>query len=139
VILLDTTVLVYAAGREHPLREPCRRLLEAHARRAVQCTTTVEVIQEFTHVYARSRPRSDAANVARQYMTAFDVVTTAPSDLALGLQLFEAHPQLGAFDAMVAAVVLNQGLQGLVSADRAFAVVPGLAWLDPSSAVTAPS
>src|SRR5580765_112220 len=29
VIVLDTTVLVYAVGAEHRYREPCRRLLEA--------------------------------------------------------------------------------------------------------------
>lgn len=31
VIVLDTTVLVYAVGAEHPLRDPCRRLVEAIA------------------------------------------------------------------------------------------------------------
>lgn len=28
MIVLDTTVLVYATGTEHPLREPCRRLVD---------------------------------------------------------------------------------------------------------------
>jgi predicted nucleic acid-binding protein len=139
VILLDTTVLVYAAGRDHPLRDPCRRLLEAHARQSIRCTTTVEVVQEFTHVYGRGRTRSDAAAVARRYLTAFDLLTTAPPDLSLGLKLYEAHERLGAFDAVLAAVVLNQGLQALVSADADFAAVPGLPWIDPVTAVTRPS
>ena len=29
MIVLDTTVLVYATGAEHPLRSPCRALIEA--------------------------------------------------------------------------------------------------------------
>jgi predicted nucleic acid-binding protein len=29
MIVLDTTVLAYAVGGEHPLRNPCRRLLAA--------------------------------------------------------------------------------------------------------------
>ena len=29
MILLDTTVLVYAVGFKHPLRDPCRALIEA--------------------------------------------------------------------------------------------------------------
>ena len=139
MILVDTTVLVYAAGREHPLRDPCRRLLEAHARRTLRCTTTVEVVQEFTHVYGRARPRGATSAVARDYITAFDLVSTAPSDLARGLELYEAHEQLGAFDAVLAAVVLNRGLEALVSADRDFEVVPGLRWLDPRAALTRPS
>jgi uncharacterized protein len=136
VILLDTTVLVYAAGGDHALREPCRRLLQAHARRVVRCTTTVEVVQEFTHVYSRGRARSVAGEVARQYVTAFDLLSTTPSDLALGLELYEAHERLGAFDAVLAGVALKRGVQALVSADRAFADVPGLPWVDPTTVLT---
>jgi predicted nucleic acid-binding protein len=139
VILLDTNILVYAAGREHPLCGPCQRLLDAHARQVLLCTTTVEVVQEFTHVYGRTRARQAAAAVASQYQRAFGLLTTGPRDLALGLELYEAHPELDAFDAVLAAVVLNQGLQALVSADDAFSAVPGLPWLHPAEAVTRPS
>jgi hypothetical protein len=31
VIVLDTTVLVYAVGTDHPLREPCQHLIRAVA------------------------------------------------------------------------------------------------------------
>jgi uncharacterized protein len=136
VILLDTTILAYAVGRDHPLRDPCRRLLAGHARRAVLCTTTVEVVQEFLRVHARSRPRPVAAEVARRYSRAFDLIGTTPDDLARGLELFEAHPRLGAFDAVLAGVALNHGVEALVSADRAFAAVPGLRWVDPTSIST---
>ena len=135
MILLDTTVLVYAAGREHPLRDPCRRLLEAHARRVLRCTTTVEVVQEFAHVYTRGRARAVVADVARQCTKAFDLLSTTPPDLALGLELYEAHPNLGAFDAVLAGVALKQGVSALVSADRAFADVPGLRWVEAANAV----
>ena len=53
MIVLDTTVLVYAKGAEHPLRAPCRELVERIAEGAVQATTSVEVIQEFVHIRAR--------------------------------------------------------------------------------------
>lgn len=136
MILLDTTVLVYAAGWDHPLREPCRRLLEAHGRRWLRCTTTVEVIQEVTHVHARGRTRADAATLARRYAAAFDLLTTGPPDLRLGLELYEAHPRLGSFDAVLAAVVMNHDLTALVSADEDFAGVPDLRWIDPAAALT---
>lgn len=136
MILLDTTVLVYAAGRDHPLREPCRRLLQAHARRIVRCTTTVEVVQEFGHVFSRGRTRLVATEVARQYAKAFELLTTTPPDLVLGLELYAAHERLGAFDAVLAGVALQRGVQALVSADRAFADVPGLPWMDPTAVLT---
>src|SRR5207244_13355435 len=65
LIVLDTTVLVYAKGADHPLRQPSRSLLEAVAAGTVEATTTPEVIQEFVHVRARWRPRRDAAELGR--------------------------------------------------------------------------
>ena len=67
MIVLDTTVLVYAKGADHPLRDPSRRLIAAVADRELQATTTVEVIQEFVHVRARRRGRADAVALGNDY------------------------------------------------------------------------
>ncbi len=133
MIVLDTTVLAYAVGEEHPLREPCRRLLAAHAGGAIEATTTVEVLQEFAHVRARRRSREDAVNLTRLYVLALNPIVTTAADLDAGLSLFEKHPELGAFDAVLAAVAIARGAEALVSADRAFASVAGLAWIDPTT------
>lgn len=133
MIVLDTTVLAYAVGEEHPLREPCRRLLAAHADGRIDATTTVEVVQELVHVRARRRDRSDAVALGRQVASAFSLLVTTADDLEAGLALFEALPALGAFDAVLAAVAVRSDAEALVSADRAFADVPGLRWVDPGS------
>jgi uncharacterized protein len=133
VILVDTTVLAYAVGSEHPLREPCRRLLAAHTRGTIAGATTIEVIQEFAHVHARRRPRADAVARALDYMDMFSLLVTQRSDLALGLDLFRRYPALGGFDAVLSAVALNQGAEALVSSDRGFGSVPGLNWIDPAT------
>jgi predicted nucleic acid-binding protein len=133
VILIDTTVLSYAVGEEHPLREPCRRLLWAHAEDLIDLTTTIEVIQEFVHVRARRRSRADSVTLGRHYMAALSLLVTRSEDLDLGLTLFEHHAALGAFDSVLAAVALNQRAEALVSADRAFGEVPDLSWVDPAT------
>ncbi len=133
MIVIDTTVLSYAVGAEHPLREPCRRLLRAHADERIEATTTVEVIQEFVHVRARRRPRSDAVALARHYAAALSPLVTRTEDLDLGLSLLENWADLGAFESVLAAVALNRRADALVSADRAFHDVPGLHWVDPAT------
>ena len=134
MIILDTTVLAYAVGDAHPLREPCRRLLAAHANGTIEATTTVEVLQEFAHVRARRRTREDAVNLTRLYVVALSPIVMTAADLDAGLSLFGQHPELGAFDAVLAAVALARGAEAIVSADRAFASVPELAWIDPATA-----
>ncbi len=134
MIIVDTTILVYASGDAHALQAPCQKLFAVQANRQINATTTFEVIQEFAHVRARRRPRADAAGLARAYITLLDPFPTEAADLALGLRLFAAVPALGGFDAVLAAVALNRNAEALVSADRAFGGVPGLRWVDPATA-----
>jgi predicted nucleic acid-binding protein len=133
MIVLDTMVLAYAVGDEHPLREPCRRLLAAHGEGRLEATTTVETIQEFVRIRARGRSRADAVELGRHYVVALNPLITTAADLERGLDLFQRHTTLGAFDAVLAAVAIGANAEALVSADRAFASVPGLVWLDPAT------
>jgi uncharacterized protein len=133
VIVFDTTVLIYAVGEEHPLRAPCRRLLVAHGEGRVEGATTVEAIQEFAHIRARRRSRSDAVDVARAFASSLTILEATPDDLDRGLGLFADHPGLGSFDAVLAAVAMGHRAEALVSADTGFAAIPGLRWIDPAT------
>lgn len=50
-----------------------------------------------------------------------------------GLRLFEEHPELGAFDAVLAATALGHEAQALVSADTDFRVLRGLRHVEPGT------
>lgn len=133
MIVLDTSILSYAVGGPHPLREPCRRLIGAVGAGTIDAAVTVEVLQEFTHVRTQRRTRGDAVALARHYRSALRVLITELEDLELGLDLFTSHARLGAFDAVLAAVAIRVDAEALVSADRAFGTVAGLRWVDPAS------
>jgi uncharacterized protein len=127
MIVLDTTVLVYAKGTAHPLRDSCRRLIAAIAERELDATTTVEVVQEFVHVRAQRRERSDAVALGGDYADLLaPLLTVGDEHLRRGLALFERSERLGAFDAVLAATALEAGASALVSADGAFASIAGL-------------
>jgi hypothetical protein len=135
VIVVDTTVLTYAVGEQHPLMEPTRRLVGAVAAGALRATTTVEVIQEFAHVRARRRPRADAAALARDFADMLSPLLVADAGtLDDGLALFESHGRLDCFDAVLAAAALAEDADALVSADGGFAGVPGLTHIAPGTA-----
>jgi predicted nucleic acid-binding protein len=125
MIVLDTTVLVYAKGSSHPLRDPCRELIASIARRRLAATTTAEVIQEFVHVRARRRDRSDAAALGGDYLELLSpLLAITREDVRRGLRLFERSERLGAFDAVLAATAAVAGARFLVSADTAFGEAP---------------
>jgi len=132
VIVLDATVLIYAKGADHPLRDPCRELLRAIERGAIVATTTAEAIQEFAYVRSRRRGRQDDAHLARAYVDVLAPLLVIEEDhLRQGLDLFERHPELGSFDAVLAATAMAAGAEALVSADQAFSAIEGLRHVDP--------
>jgi len=127
VIVVDTTVLVYAVGAQHPYREACRALVAAVSQGVVQATTTVEVVQEFAHVRARRRGRDDAGRLASSYADLLGPLTvTRDSHLRAGLELWRRHPDVGCFDAVLAAVAHDIGASAVVSADQGFATIEGI-------------
>lgn len=137
MIVLDTTVLIYAVGSDHPLREPCRQLVARIGEGALSATTTIEAIQDFAHVRARRRGRDDAARLAAHYAALLaPLLVVDADDLQAGLDLWRSTEQIGAFDAVLAAAVLRRPhLTALVSADRGFSRVSGLRVTDPAAAI----
>jgi predicted nucleic acid-binding protein len=134
VIVLDTTVLVYAKGAEHPLRDPCRDLIEEIANGSLEATTSVEAIQEFAHIRARRRTREDAADLARAYVELLSpLLEIDGATLRDGLALFERTAAVGAFDAVLAAGAIAAGAEALVSADRGFAGIAGIRHVIPDA------
>lgn len=135
MILLDTTVLVYAKGADHLLRDPCRELIAAIADRRIEATTTVEVIQEFVHVRARRRRRDDAAALGRDYAELLSpLLSPTVDDLSAGLTLFERSDAIGPFDAVLAACATRSGAKALVSADAGFASLAEIVHVVPDQA-----
>lgn len=135
MIVLDTTVLVYAKGADHPFRDPCRELIAAIADGSVQATTSVEAIQELVHVRARRRSRADAAAVGRDYAELLSPLLEVSRDhLRQGLDLFERSQWLGAFDAVLAAAAADSGASALVSTDTDFAALAEISHVVPDAA-----
>jgi uncharacterized protein len=135
VVVLDTTVLVYAVGDHHEFREPCRQIFAAIESGIVTATTTPEVIQEFVHVRARRRSREDAVELGEAFADLLSPLTVVDEAmLRAGLRIFGHGERLGSFDSVLAAVASGNDATVLVSADSAFATVPGVRHVIPDAA-----
>lgn len=120
MIVLDTTVLVYAVGFKHPLRDPCRALIEALDDGIVVATTTAEVLHKFAHIRASRWGGNDAVTLALSYADLLSpLLVVDEQHLRSGLRTYARRGQLTAADAVLAAATLAADAT-LVSADRAF-------------------
>jgi hypothetical protein len=132
VYFIDANVPMYAAGSEHPLKEPCLGILRAVAKHELSATTDVEVLQEILHRYSAMGERGRAREIVELFMTVVpDVLAVTAADFVLALKLHADYPVLQARDSLHAATMQNHDIRHIVSADRHFDAVPTLSRVDP--------
>ena len=133
--LYDTSIFIYALGREHPYREPCREIVRRAAAGDLQGEASADMLQELVHQRARrTGDRLGAAEAARRVARLAWWHPLEPNDVQRGIDLFEAHNDLDARDAVFAALAINRGIDAVLATDRAFDGIDGLERIDPADA-----
>lgn len=129
--LLDANVILYALGGAHPYREPCARILEA-AGTSDEYGIDTELVQEVVYVLTRRGERARALAAMDLLLATFsDPFPIARAELQTARSLMRSYDILTPRDAIHAAVVLEHGMEGLVSADRDFDPVAEIVRFDP--------
>lgn len=130
--LLDTNIIIYAAGRAHRYKEACTGILAEVASGSTEYAIDVELLQEVLYVYASRGERT------RGIYRFDDLLSMFPNPIPIGLaEVLAAHQLMGRFpglfprDAIHAAVVQTQGLEGIVTTDKAFDDISGIIVIDP--------
>jgi predicted nucleic acid-binding protein len=135
--LYDTSIFVYAFGKEHRYREPCREIVRKAAAGDLQGEASADLLQEFAHQrMRRTGDRRGAAEAARNVTKLAWWHPVEPNDVQRGIDLFETHPDLDARDAVFAALAINRGIDAILTTDRAFDGVEGLERIDPADEQT---
>jgi len=129
MILVDTNLLIYAVGADERIASLAGDVL-AQAD-ACKLRITPRVLEEFAHLHGRRA--SDRTSV-REYCEKWSAMLgplefPSEEDLAMALEMWATQPRLDFADALLAAQAIRLGCP-LVSADRAFAAVDGLQWID---------
>ena len=130
--LLDTNVVIYALGRDHLYREPCRAIIKQLEDRPHDYAADTEMLQEILHVFSYRGDVSKGVEAVGRLLDLFpDVIPITGAEISTASRLIGQPARLSVRDAIHAAVALEHGLEGIVSADRAFDYVPGLRRFDP--------
>ena len=123
--LIDANIPIYAAGREHPYRDPCADTLRMVAENPRSFVTDAEVLQELVHRYLAQERWALGRDVLRAFALVMQDRILAAADLA------DRHPGISARDLVHAAVMQRLGAEHIISADTDFDRLPGITRLDP--------
>ena len=130
---IDANVPIYAAGREHPYREPCIRVLAAVNENPDGFVTDAEVFQEIMHHYRRTQRWDAGQTVVETFATMMRgrVSPVTIDDVLATGRLANEHQDLSTRDLLHLAVMRRLGVNRVVTADADFGRVPGVIRLDP--------
>lgn len=124
-VFIDTNVPMYAAGANHPLVEPARRVIEAAASARIDAVTDVEVFQEILYRYAHIRQQEKGFAIFDHFLRVMmgRVLPVSDHDARAARELAERYPGLGPRDLIHLAVMARHGIEEIVTADAGFDAV----------------
>ena len=130
---IDTAVIMYAAGGEHTLREPSRRVLSRIGTADLDGVISVEVIQEILHRFISLRRPDVGVAQATQAMDFFAPVLPITHALMRRVpELAIKYPSLAARDLVHVATCIHEGITDIISPDRGFDLVAEVRRIDPT-------
>jgi predicted nucleic acid-binding protein len=133
-VFIDTAIVMYAAGVDHPMRDPCRRIIDRISDRSIAGVTSTEVIQEILHRFLSiGRPEDGATLVERTQDLMAPVLPITHALMRRTPLLAQRYPGLSARDLVHVATCIHEGIGEIVTPDRGFDQVTELRRLDPAA------
>lgn len=120
-VFIDANIIMYTVGAEHPLKKPSQTIVQKIIHEEIQAVTDAEVFQEILYRYWSQGKRKEAISTYQDFKVLLSVIypiTLDEMDLAKDLLL--KYPHLTPRDAIHVAVMWNQGIHDIYSADRHF-------------------
>ena len=133
-VLIDANIPIYAAGREHPNKAPCARVMLMAAQHPRSFLTDSEVLQELLYRYLSSG-RWPLGRVVFQSFAEVMRDRVEPvylEDVERAGNLADNYPEVSTRDLVHAAVMKRLGVDRIISADTDFDNLPGVIRLAPA-------
>jgi predicted nucleic acid-binding protein len=133
-LFLDVNIPMYAAGREHPYKEPCAWVMTEIAEGRIAAAIDTEIIQEVLYRYGALRQWRIGVSLTENLLKIVPTVYPIQlADIRLAVRLFEQYAPKGisARDVLHVAVMRNNGLSQIISIDTHLDAIREIQRLDP--------
>ena len=131
-LFLDANVMMYALGKDHPYREPCRRILDLVRKEELRLVTSVEVLHELLHRYRSLGLPAYASTVYRSTCDlCAEIFAIEARAMERAHDLLEKDAGLSVRDALHVATAGIHGISEILTTDRHFDGFPEVTRVDP--------
>ena len=131
-IFVDADIPMYAHGHEHPLRAACQACLARLVHTEDEAWTSTEIHQEIMYRYLSLARPGQAVQVSHDFAVVVPIILpVTQQDIERAWRLMACYPGLGCRDYIHVAVMLNNHLRRIVSADSHFDLVDEIVRVPP--------
>lgn len=132
IFFLDANIIMYALGKDHPLRNPCRKYFESIKEGKLTVVTNTEVLQEiFYRYFAIGMPVMAEEAYTALKLFCEKIYPVALLDVEKALTLLKEFPPINTRDSIHAATMLNNGVEKIISTDKHFDIIHGIQRIGP--------
>ena len=137
--LIDTNIVMYAAGRKHQYKSACARIISAIAdgsfhRNVGAPVTDTEVFQEILYRYALVGKWQTGIVVCKHLLElGLEIVPISSDEVPTMISLAEAYKDkaISPRDLVHVSVMMNHGINKIVSVDSHFDLIREVIRIDP--------
>ena len=130
--LIDANVVMYSEGREHFYRDSCKIIMDSVDAWPDEFAIDTEVLQEILYVYSSRGELEKGLAVTERLLNIFsEIIPITATEITAAMRLMSEIRNLTARDAIHAAVVFENSLEGIISADQDYDRIHGLRRYDP--------
>ena len=136
-VFIDTNIPMYAAGTDHPLREPSQEVIKAIVSGQLDALTDAEVLQEILYRYLHIQERQKGFRIFdlfRQIMLG-RILPIDDADVQQAREFAEVYPTLSPRNLIHLSILFRHNLKVIVTADLGFDLVKGITRIDPQDIV----
>lgn len=138
-IFIDTSIFIYARGKDHPLKIPCSQIILGIARESEvyhygKPLINTEVLQEIIYRYAMIGKWDVGVSICKDIKTlGIDILPVMSSDIDRMLELCEKYKKknIPPRDLIHTAVMINNGISRIITADKHFESIKEITRISP--------
>ena len=134
---LDTSIIVYAAGKPSEYKESCLKVLQNIKNREILTAIDTEVFQEILYRYHRLGLHAEAVRLAWYVLKLKPrILAVSQKDVESSIQLYNKYSPRGIppRDTIHVATMLNNGIRKIITTDKHFGdIVTEVERIDPKT------
>ena len=134
IVFLDSCIFVYAAGIDHPYRKPCQEILIAEKQRKIFSYVDTEVLQEILYLGFYKKETDKSLLIVENVIELLDedsILPVSVKDISRASELLNKYRSIEPRDAVHLAVMKNNNIDIICTADRGIKAIKEITVIDP--------